>query len=595
MQNFPKLLSSQIAFDIARVLLDGFDKHYRLFRQSSQAARRHFEQMTWKQAQAEARDRIAFYELRVKECVQTLEDEYDEADLSDSVWREVKLHYIGLLTDHRQPELAETFFNSVCCKILHRTYFNNDFIFVRPAVSTEYIEPAEGTPAYRVYYPGAEGLGKSLRRMVTNFQFDCEFADLDRDVAQVEAWLNRVMGRVTPEPNHQIQILSSPFLRNKGAYLVGKIVNGSREYPFVIPVLHNRRGQLVLDTVLTDVGLITLLFSFTRAYFMVDMEVPSAYVKFLRSMLPNKPRSEIYTILGLHKQGKAAFYRDFLHHLAHSSDRFEIAPGIRGLVMVVFSLPSFPYVFKAIKDSFPPPKETTRALVKEKYQLVKCHDRVGRMADTLEYSDVAFPRSRFSEELLAELKSVAPSLVEEDHDQIIVRHLYIERRMTPLNIWLTEAEAAGDEAKMEHGVKEYGNAIKDLVAANIFPGDMLYKNFGVTRQGRVVFYDYDEIEYISDCNFRDIPAPRNEEDEMSAEPWYSVAKNDVFPEQFGVFLLGNPKVRQYFMKHHADLLTADYWRQRKLRIQEGQVEDVFPYPQEIRFIHQAHTPAVKAV
>jgi isocitrate dehydrogenase kinase/phosphatase len=324
------------------------------------------------------------------------------------------------------------------------------------------------------------------------------------------------------------------------------------------------------------------------------MEVPSAYVKFLRSMLPNKPRSEIYTVLGLHKQGKAAFYRDFLHHLAHSSDRFEIAPGIRGLVMVVFSLPSFPYVFKAIKDSFPPPKETTRALVKEKYQLVKCHDRVGRMADTLEYSDVAFPRSRFSEELLAELKSVAPSLVEEDHDQIIVRHLYIERRMTPLNIWLTEAEAAGDEAKMEHGVMEYGNAIKDLVAANIFPGDMLYKNFGVTRQGRVVFYDYDEIEYISDCNFRDIPAPRNEEDEMSAEPWYSVAKNDVFPEQFGVFLLGNPKVRQYFMKHHADLLTAEYWRQRKLRIQEGQIEDVFPYPQEIRFIHQAHTPAVKA-
>jgi isocitrate dehydrogenase kinase/phosphatase len=595
MQNFPKLLSSQIAFDIARVLLDGFDKHYRLFRQSSQAARRHFEQMTWKQAQAEARDRIAFYELRVKECVQTLEDEYDEADLSDTVWREVKLHYIGMLTDHRQPELAETFFNSVCCKILHRTYFNNDFIFVRPAVSTEYIEPADTTPTYRVYYPGAEGLEKSLRRMVTNFQFNCEFADLDRDVSQVAAWLIRVMGRAALEPNHQIQILSSPFFRNKGAYLVGKILNGGREYPFVIPVLHNRRGQLILDTVLTDVGLITLLFSFTRAYFQVDMEVPSAYVKFLRSMLPNKPRSEIYTILGLQKQGKAAFYRDFLHHLAHSSDRFEIAPGIRGLVMVVFSLPSFPYVFKAIKDSFPPPKETTRALVKEKYQLVKCHDRVGRMADTLEYSDVAFPRSRFSEELLAELKAVAPSLVEEDDDQIIVRHLYIERRMTPLNIWLTEAEAAGDEAKIEHGVIEYGNAIKDLVAANIFPGDMLYKNFGVTRQGRVVFYDYDEIEYISDCNFRDIPAPRNEEDEMSAEPWYTVAKNDVFPEQFGVFLLGNPKVRQYFMKHHADLLTADYWRQRKLRIQEGQVEDVFPYPQEIRFIHQANSPAVKSV
>ena len=587
MQHFPKLLSSQIAFDIARVILDGFDKHYSLFRQASQAARDHFERMTWKEAQAQARERIAFYDSRVDECVQLLEDEYEEAELTDSVWREVKLHYIGLLMDHRQPELAETFFNSVCCKILHRTYFNNDFIFVRPAVSTEYIEPAQGTPTYRVYYPQRDGMRHALRRMVTNFQLAGEFADLDRDLTQVEERLTKVLAGMPLEPNYQIQVLSSLFYRNKGAYIVGKMINGSRDYPFVIPILHKRKGALLLDAVLADVGLITTLFSFTRAYFMVDMEVPSAYVRFVRSMLPNKPRSEIYTILGLQKQGKAAFYRDFLHHLEHSSDHFEAAPGIRGLVMVVFSLPSFPYVFKAIKDSFPPPKETTRELVKEKYLLVKYHDRVGRMADTLEYSNVAFPRSRFSDDLLAELKQVAPSLVEEDGDQVIVRHLYIERRMTPLNIWLTEAEATDDKEKLEHGVREYGNAIKDLVAANIFPGDMLYKNFGVTRQGRVVFYDYDEIEYITDCNFRTIPAPRNEEDEMASEPWYHVAKNDVFPEQFGVFLLGNPRVRECFMKYHADLLTADYWLQRKNRIQDGQVEDVFPYPQEIRFVNQA--------
>jgi isocitrate dehydrogenase kinase/phosphatase len=590
MQHFPKLLSSQIAFDIARVILDGFDKHYSLFRHASQAAREHFERMTWKEAQAQARERIAFYDSRVDECVVLLEDEYEEAELTDSVWREVKLHYIGLLMDHRQPELAETFFNSVCCKILHRTYFNNDFIFVRPAVSTEYIEPAQGTPTYRVYYPQRDGMRHALRRMVTNFQLAGEFADLDRDLAQVEERLTDVLAGMPLEPNYQIQVLSSLFYRNKGAFIVGKMINGSRDYPFVIPILHKRKGALLLDAVLADVGLITTLFSFTRAYFMVDMEVPSAYVKFVRSMLPNKPRSEIYTILGLQKQGKAAFYRDFLHHLEHSSDHFEVAPGIRGLVMVVFSLPSFPYVFKAIKDSFPPPKETTRELVKEKYLLVKYHDRVGRMADTLEYSNVAFPRNRFSDDLLAELKQVAPSLVEEDGDQVIVRHLYIERRMTPLNIWLTDAEATGDKEKLEHGVREYGNAIKDLVAANIFPGDMLYKNFGVTRQGRVVFYDYDEIEYITDCNFRKIPAPRNEEDEMASEPWYHVAKNDVFPEQFSVFLLGNPRVREYFMKYHADLLTAEYWQQRKNRIQEGQVEDIFPYPQEIRFVNQA--PAV---
>ena len=596
MQHFPKLLSSQIAFDIARVIIDCFDKHYRLFREASQAARRHFEQLTWQAAQAEARERIAFYDRRVQECVQLLEDEYAEDELTDSVWREVKLHYIGMLTEHRQPELAETFFNSVCCSILHRTYFNNDFIFVWPTISTEYIEPRESVPAYRVYYPAKDGMRNALRRMVTNFQFAGEFADLEHDLTLVEARLNALPGNEKPEANYQLQVLSSPFLRNKGAYLVGKLVNGNQSHGFVIPVLHNRSGALFIDALLTDPSQITLLFSFTRAYFMVDMEVPSAYVNFLHGIMPSKPRSEIYTILGLHKQGKAAFYRDFLHHLAHSSDNFAIAPGIRGLVMVVFALPSFPYVFKVIKDHFPAPKETTRELVKEKYLLVKYHDRVGRMADTLEYSNVAFPRARFPDELLDELKQVAPSLIEEDNDQVIVRHLYIERRMTPLNIWLTEAEAAADEAKLEHGVREYGNAIKDLVAANIFPGDMLYKNFGVTRQGRVVFYDYDEIEYITDCNFRDIPPPRNEEDEMASEPWYSVAKNDVFPEQFGVFLLGNPKVRKYFMQHHADLLTADYWRQKKTRILDGQVEDVFPYPQEIRFIHQqgATAPAAHA-
>ncbi|MDB5842593.1 MAG: bifunctional isocitrate dehydrogenase kinase/phosphatase, partial [Herminiimonas sp.] len=287
---------------------------------------------------------------------------------------------------------------------------------------------------------------------------------------------------------------------------------------------------------------------------------------------------------------KALFYRDFLHHLRYSSDRIESAPGIRGLVMNVFALPSFPYVFKAIKDHIPAPKETTRALVKEKYLLVKYHDRVGRMADTLEYSDVAFPRSRFGEELLAELKQVAPSIVEEEDDQIIIKHLYIERRMIPLNIWLSDAGKDGNEAALEHGIIEYGNAIKELVAANIFPGDMLYKNFGVTRHGRVVFYDYDEIEYITDCNFRAIPAPRNEEDEMAAEPWYPVGKNDVFPEQFAIFLLGNANIKKYFMKHHADLLTPQYWQERKERILAGIVEDVFPYPLECRFCNQIEMP-----
>ncbi len=587
---FPKLLSSQIAFDIARTILDGFDKHYRLFRASTQGAKEHFETGNWKAAQIAARERIGFYDARVKECVQSMEDEYEEEDLTDEVWREVKLHYMGLLIDHMRPELAETFFNTVCTKLLHRTYFHNDFIFLRPATATEYLESGDTPPTYRVYYPATDGLNYTLKRIVTNFQLKAKFSDLNRDIALVEERLRENFGVDRLEPNHQIQVLANLFYRNKSAYIIGKGINGNKETPFVVPITHNRKGELVLDTVLFETMQITVLFSFTRAYFMVDMEVPSAYVQFIRSILPKKPRSEIYTMLGLQKHGKNLFYRDFLHHLKYSSDIIEAAPGIRGLVMLVFALPSFPYVFKLIKDFFPAPKETTKALIKEKYLLVKNHDRVGRMADTLEYSDVSFPRARFSEDLLTEIKKFAPSLLEINADEVVIKHLYIERRMTPLNIWLTEAEKRGDDAAIEHGLLEYGNAIKDLVGANIFPGDMLYKNFGVTRVGRVVFYDYDEIEYITDCKFRTIPLPRNEEDEMSAEPWYPIAKNDVFPEQFGTFLLGNAKVRKYFMLHHADLLTAEYWQGRKQRILDGKVDDVFPYSQEIRFCNQIKTP-----
>jgi isocitrate dehydrogenase kinase/phosphatase len=314
---------------------------------------------------------------------------------------------------------------------------------------------------------------------------------------------------------------------------------------------------------------------------MVDMEIPSAYVQFLRSLMPRKPRNELYSALGLQKQGKNNFYRDFLYHLRHSSDDFGIAPGIKGMVMLVFDLPSFPYVFKVIKDFYPPQKDTTREGIKRKYLLVKTHDRVGRMADTLEYASVAFPRQRISDALLAELQHFCPSQIEIDGDSLVIKHVYIERRMIPLNIYLQDAMPE----QLAHAVIEYGNAIKDLVAANIFPGDMLWKNFGVTRHGKVVFYDYDEIEYVTDCNFRRVPAPRNEEDEMSGEIWYTVGPRDVFPETFEPFLLGNPAVRAVFMQHHADLLDAAFWQGHKERILAGHVHDVFPYEQHKRFAH----------
>jgi isocitrate dehydrogenase kinase/phosphatase len=583
---FPQQLNDTRAFDIATALLEGFNRHYRLFRETSAEAKRRFEGADWHGQQRAQRERIEFYDTRVGEAADRLQTEFKASTLPRDTWQQIKLHYIGLLVDHHQPELAETFFNSVTTKILHRSYFLNEFIFVRPAVSTEYIENDEpaATPTYRAYYPTRENLRQTLRRLVEEFELQRPFDDLDRDIGRVLGELKRQARETTRlRANFQIQVLSSLFYRNKGAYLVGKIINGFRETPFALPLLHNADGLLEIDTALFGEDELLVLFSFARAYFMVDMEIPSAYVQFLRSMMPRKPRWELYNAIGLQKQGKNSFYRDFLYHLRHSTDHFRIAPGIKGMVMLVFDLPSFPFVFKVIKDFYPPQKDTSRELIKSKYLLVKTHDRVGRMADTLEYSNVAFPRARFEPELIAELQHFCPSLIEEDGDTLVIRHVYIERRMIPLNIYLQESTPA----QVEHAVVEYGNAIKDLVAANIFPGDMLWKNFGVTRHGKVVFYDYDEIEYLTDCNFRRVPEPRNEEEEMSGEIWYAVGPRDVFPETFGPFLLGNASVRKVFMTHHGDLLDAAFWQGHKERIQAGHVHDVFPYEPHKRFANQS--------
>jgi isocitrate dehydrogenase kinase/phosphatase len=608
---FPQRLDSPLAYDIAKAMMDGFNRHYRLFRTESQRAKHRFETADWHGQQRAQRERIEFYDLRVKEAVTRLEKEFKAGEQPMEVWQQVKLHYIGLLVDHHQPELAETFFNSVTTKILHRTHFHNDFIFVRPAVSTEYIENDEpaAMPTYRSYYPTRQTLGDTIVRVIDNFQLQCPFEDLPRDAGYVLEAMSSRLGHSKLRANFQIQALSSLFFRNKGCYVVGKLINGFNEVPFALPILHSKSGELVIDACLFGEDDLQMLFSFARAYFMVDMEVPSAYVQFLRSLMPRKPRGEIYNALGLAKQGKTLFYRDFLYHLKHSSDKFRIAPGIKGMVMLVFDLPSFPYVFKLIKDHFPPQKDTTREQIQAKYMLVKQHDRVGRMADTLEYSEVAFARDRFEDELLEEIRAYAPSQLEisdrdaDGREEVIIKHLYIERRMIPLNIYLQEAfdagVAAGKDAvaaahardQIERAVIEYGNAIKDLASANIFPGDMLWKNFGVTRNGKVVFYDYDEIEYITDCIFRKVPAAHNEEEELSAEVWYRVGPKDVFPETFGPFLLGNDAVRQVFMKHHADLLHVSFWQTHKERIRQGHLYNVFPYERNRRFVRHLPAPA----
>jgi isocitrate dehydrogenase kinase/phosphatase len=573
---------SSLPQDIARCILAGFDKHYRLFREAAVQAKALFESADWAAMRELARERIQMYDRRVQEGVDALLERFPQAARDESLWPAIKLAYIPLLHEHMQPECAETFYNSVACQVLHRRHYHNEFIFWRPAVATEHLEG--DSPTYRCYYPMKEGLRRTLIDIARSLGLANPWEDLHRDLlATVRALRAQFPRPMRARPDLQIQVLSSLFFRNKGAYIVGRVINAQRELPFAVPILQNERGELYLDTLLTGEDELLVLFSFARAYFFVDMEAPAAYVSFLRWLMPKKPRAEMYMAVGLAKQGKTLFYRDLHYHLKHSTDRFVAAPGIKGMVMLVFTLPSFPYVFKVIRDRFAPPKDIDRQTVMDKYLMVKLHDRVGRMADTLEYSRVALPRERFDPQLLEELKNECASAVEFDGEELVIGHLYIERRMRPLNLYIGELRHDGDEQQLRAVLREYGQAIKELAGAGIFPGDMLLKNFGVTRHERVVFYDYDEIQPIGEMHFHRIPPARSYEEELAAEPYWRVGESDVFPEQFDCFLVADPRARQIFYEYHRDLLDPEFWKGKQELVQAGLQEDVFPYPEEARF------------
>ncbi len=562
------------AIVIARTILDGFERHFSIFQQITSGALEQFENADWTAAREAARKRIHFYDQRTQETLDTLRNELKITALDTPLWEIVKEQYVDLLFRHQQPELAESYFNSVFCKFFHRRYYNNNNIFVRPSVSVEYLSPAE--PTYRSYYPAESGLRKTIESILADAGFTLPFEDLRRDVRRIMSQLNEVLPKSNRSTslNYHIDVLASLFFRNKAAYLIGRVVNGYDIAPFVVPIINNEAGAVYVDALLLDAQDVNTVFGFSHAYFMVETEVPSATVAFLKQVLPTKSTADLYSAIGFHKHGKTAFYRDFLHHLRHSSDKIIEAPGIRGMVMMVFTLPSYPYVFKIIKDSFDPPKNMARSEVIEKYRLVKQHDRIGRLADTLEYSEVAMPKDRFDPGLLAALLDTCRHTVSIDDDVVVLRHVYIEHRMVPLNLLL---EQITDEDELRYFARGYGDAIREMAAANIFPGDMLLKNFGVTRNRRVVFYDYDEIRYLTDCRVRKLPPAANPEDDLACEPWFSVGDDDIFPVEFQMYFLANPAIADHFVEYHSELMTVEFWRDMQQTIRSGQLCDVFPY------------------
>ncbi|GGD37402.1 isocitrate dehydrogenase kinase/phosphatase [Franconibacter daqui] len=561
---------------VAQTILQGFDAQYGRFLEVTSGAQQRFEQADWHAVQQAMKSRIHLYDHHVGLVVEQLKCITEGKGADADFLLRVKQHYTALLPDYPRFEIAESFFNSVYCRLFDHRALSPERLFIFSSQPERRFRTIP-RPLAKDFYP-QQGWRELLTTLLSDLPLRLRWQNLARDVGYIIAHLTETLG---PEmlQNVHLQVANELFYRNKAAWLVGKLVLPGGTLPFLLPIHRTEEGELFVDACLTTSAEASIVFGFARSYFMVYAPLPAALVEWLREILPGKTTAELYMAIGCQKHGKTESYREYLNYITRTDEQFIEAPGIRGMVMLVFTLPGFDRVFKVIKDRFAPQKEMTEAHVRACYQLVKEHDRVGRMADTQEFENFVLTKSQISPPLLALLQQEAPRKLTDLGDRIVISHLYIERRMVPLNLWLEQASGQ----QLRDAVEEYGNAIRQLAAANIFPGDMLFKNFGVTRHGRVVFYDYDEICYMTEVNFRDIPPPRYPEDELSAEPWYSVAPGDVFPEEFRHWLCADPQIGPLFEEMHSELFSAAYWRSLQARIREGHVEDVYAYRRHQRF------------
>ncbi len=535
--------------DHAAAIAEHFRAYNDEFGRITRRAALNFLAEDWRAAQTDAVARIELYEQRVTRCVETLAEGLKPRATDEALWIEIKRAYEVLIARRPDSDFYRTFFNSVSRDLFGTVGVNAEAEFTATSMGR-----ASGAVPIRVYRVGTS-LPIAVREVLADLPFGAAIRDQDAAVHRISAEIGRHFSTGRQRAPESVELIDPVFYRGRNAFVVGRLIADGAITPIVIAFSNSREGVKV-DSVMMSMAEVGSLFGYTRSYFHVDLPVVSAAITLLRSFMPHKPVDELYTVLGRAKQGKSERYFTLQRHLESSIDSFVHAPGDRGLVMIVFTLPSLDLVFKVIRDRFGAPKTNSRADVIERYQFVFRHDRAGRLVDAQEFKRLRLPRARFMQELADELLREASESCRMEGEYLIVEHCYIERRLRPLNLFLREADPAAAEA----AIIDYGESLRDLAASNVFPGDLLLKNFGVTNHGQVIFYDYDELCLVSDCVFRELPQPRCEEEEASAEPWFQCGPNDVFPEQWLQFLSIPKTLEPIFLGRHAELLTARWWR-----------------------------------
>lgn len=572
---------TELARSVADLIEEAFTRYHAEFKYITERARARFEGCDWHGLHNDAEERLDLYSIYVRDTVAALRLLLGEAGGDRELLGAIKEEYASHIKERDDFDVAQSFYNSVLIREARSAGITGVDASIE-FMGTEFgTPPSPSTEQVYVTFRNTGSAEALFGELLWACNFSCDWRDMAGDSANTSAKVEAGLAEMGWGRQVSVLEVARPiFYRGKRAYLVGRIKavkagSEARYVPLVIALGNGPEGVYV-DAVLMDEDDVSILFSFAREYFHVDTRRPHALVQFLRTIMPLKPVADLYISIGYNKHGKTQRYRDLMMHMATSSDRFEMARGDRGMVMQVFTLPSYDLVFKLIKDSFDYPKRTTRQEVRERYGLVFKHDRGGRLVDAQEFEHLRFDKDRFQPDLLEELLATCARTVRVEGDSVVIEHLYTERKLVPLNLYLREVS----EQAATPMVIEYGYAIKDLASTNIFPGDILLKNFGVTRHGRIVFYDYDELCLLTDCNFRVMPQTGDDDDDFDAfapEPWFSVGENDVFPEELHTFLGLPTNLKPLFYEHHGDLFTAEYWADLKRRLLAGEVIEVLPY------------------
>ena len=541
----------------AQFIQQRYQQFYNTFDELTAQAKTRFIQRQWVEQREAMRSRILLHDQAIEQIALELSAQTKLAESNVGWWG--KTGELFDLAMEKNP-IAQSFFDAV-----GRVYFKGDLAFTLFDVHRK-----------------AE-IGK-LPLTEYNFQSTSEFLyhglrDLDFNVREVEEKSKRIDERLRAFMSGKGQVYMYPqlFYRNKHAYWLGYLYSPDRPIPLCFAFSNSAEG-IELNALLTHEEEIKNVFAFSRSYFLVETRHADALVELLSLLMPSKPKAQLFMNLGYQEHGKELVVHQLHQHLQQNRTQFVVAPGISGMVMMVFTLPDYDLVFKLIRDNFRPPKFVSREEVIEKYRFIAMHDRVGRLADAQRFEYMGLPIAYFEKDLLDYLLRECSHSVSVRNGMVCFQDIYTERKMVPLNLYL---DANRSESENNHAVIDFGNAIREMALSNIFPGDLLIKNFGVTNEGRVVFYDYDEIVPLANCQFKDMPKARNDDEEMSAEPWYAVSENDIFPQELVKFLLPEGEWRNLFATHHQQLYTARFWNELKELHQRGELVDIQPYEENL--------------